>query len=73
MTKIYCIVRDNFNKIINLDHVNEIIFHRNENISYRNENKIEFIFENGKSCTIHFNNFNDLMNEYEIIKKNMQN
>lgn len=66
MAKIYCIVRDRFNKIINLDHVNQIFFQHDDNC-------IEFIFQNGEISTIHLNSRNDLLNEYEIIKRLMEN
>lgn len=66
MAKIYCIVRDRFNKIINLDHVNQIFFQYDNNC-------IEFIFQNGEISTIHFSSLNDLLNEYKIIERLMQN
>ena len=59
-------MNNNFHKIINLDHVNQILFNRDGN-------KIEFVFQNCEVSTIHFQNFNDLMNEYEIIKRIWQN
>ena len=30
MSKIYCIVRDSFSKIINLNNLNEIVFHNED-------------------------------------------
>ena len=65
MAKIYCVARGGFNKIINLDHVNEIKFDHDDNA-------IEFYFQNKEISTVHFNSLNDLLNEYEIIKQIMR-
>jgi hypothetical protein len=59
-------MNNNFHKIINLDHVNQILFNRDGNM-------IEFVFQNCEVSTIRFQNFNDLINEYEIIKRIWQN
>ena len=64
MAKIYCIVRESFNKIINLEKVTQIFFNKENRV-------IEFVFQNGETSTVHFNSFNDLLNEYEIIKRIM--
>lgn len=47
MAKIYCIVRDRFNKIINLDHVNQIFFNMIIivlNLYFKMERFLQFTF-----------------------------